>query len=77
MDIFDNIKEVLVDDFRKPIRTGINGLDEYMDGGLSKGELAVILAPFGVGKTTMITKLANTAMNDGYRVLQIFLKIIF
>ena len=65
MDIFDNIENVLVDDFRKPIRTGIKGLDEVMDGGLSKGELAVILAPFGVGKTTMITKLANTAVNDG------------
>jgi len=50
MDVFDNIKDVLVDDFRKPIRTGIKGLDEVMDGGLSKGELAVILAPFGVGK---------------------------
>jgi len=50
MDIFDNIDNVLVDDFRKPIRTGIKGLDEVMDGGLSKGELAVILAPFGVGK---------------------------
>jgi replicative DNA helicase len=72
MDVFDNIKDVLIDDFRRPIRTGINGLDEYMDGGLSKGELGVILAPFGVGKTTMITKLANTAMNDGYKVLQIF-----
>jgi hypothetical protein len=72
MDVFDNIKDVLVDDFRRPIRTGINGLDEIMDGGLSKGELAVILAPFGVGKTTMITKLANTAMNDGHKVLQIF-----
>ena len=72
MDVFDNIKDVLVDDFRRPIRTGINGLDEIMDGGLSKGELAVILAPFGVGKTSMITKLANTAMNDGHKVLQIF-----
>lgn len=72
MTVLDNIDEVLVDDFRRPIRTGINGLDEYMDGGLSKGELAVILAPFGVGKTTMITKIANTAMNDGYKVLQIF-----
>jgi replicative DNA helicase len=72
MDVLDNIKDVLVDDFRRPIRTGINGLDEYMDGGLSKSELGVILAPFGVGKTTMITKLANTAMNDGYKVLQIF-----
>jgi replicative DNA helicase len=72
MAVFDNIEDVLIDDFRRPIRTGINGLDEYMDGGLSKGELAVILAPFGVGKTTMMTKLANTAMNDGYKVLQIF-----
>ena len=72
MTVLDNIDDVLVDDFRRPIRTGINGLDEYMDGGLSKGELAVILAPFGVGKTTMITKIANTAMNDGCKVLQIF-----
>ncbi len=72
MDVFDNIGTVLDEDFRKPIRTGIKGLDEIMDGGLAKGELAVILAPFGVGKTTMVTKLANTAMNDGNRVLQIF-----
>jgi hypothetical protein len=50
MDVFDNLKDVLIDDFRKPIRTGIKGLDEVMNGGLSKGELAVILAPFGVGK---------------------------
>lgn len=72
MDIFDGIEHVLVDDFRSPIPTGIKGLDEIMDGGLSKGELAVILAPFGVGKTTMMTKLANTAMKTGYNVLQIF-----
>lgn len=72
MDVFDNIAKVLEEDFRNPIRTGIEGLDEIMDGGLSKGELAVILAPFGVGKTTMMTKIANTAMSDGYNVLQIF-----
>lgn len=72
MSVFDNLKEVLLEDFRKPIPTGIKGLDEIMDGGLSKGELAVILAPFGVGKTTMITKIANTAMVRGYKVLQIF-----
>ena len=72
MNVLDNIGEVLIDDFRKPIRTGIDGLDEKMNGGLSKGELAIILAPFGVGKTTMITKIANTAADDGYNVLQIF-----
>ena len=72
INVLENIDAVLVDDFRKPIPTGIKGLDEIMDGGLSKGELAIILAPFGVGKTTMITKMANTAKDLGYNVLQIF-----
>jgi hypothetical protein len=63
---------VLSDDFRKPIPTGLVGLDNLMDGGLSKGELGVILAPFGVGKTTLITRMANTAYNLGYNVVQIF-----
>lgn len=72
INVLDNIDSVLVDDFRKPIPTGIKGLDEIMDGGLSKSELAIILAPFGVGKTSMITKIANTAKNLGYNVLQIF-----
>jgi KaiC/GvpD/RAD55 family RecA-like ATPase len=74
MDIFHDIEHVLEDDFRKPIRTGIHGLDDIMDGGLARGELAVVLAPFGVGKTTMLTKNAQ-AMTDGLKVLQISLKI--
>lgn len=72
IDVFHDLENVMSEDFRKPIATGINGLDGYMDGGLSKGELAVILAPFGVGKTTMMTKLANHAKNTGQNVLQIF-----
>ena len=51
INVFDDIDSVLVDDFRKPIPTGIKGLDDIMDGGLSKSELAIILAPFGVGKS--------------------------
>lgn len=72
IDVFHDMDSVLSEDFRNPIKTGIHGLDECMDGGLSKGELGVILAPFGVGKTTMITKIANTAKNEGKNVLQIF-----
>ncbi len=72
IDVFHSIEDVLSDDFRKPIQTGIVGLDNLMDGGLSKGELGVILAPFGVGKTTLITRMANTAYNLGYNVVQIF-----
>jgi hypothetical protein len=72
INVFSDIDSVMDDDFRNPIPTGINGLDGYMDGGLSKGELAVILAPFGVGKTTLVTKMANHAKNIGKNVLQIF-----
>lgn len=72
IDVFEDLESVLDTDFRQPIPTGINGLDSYMDGGLSKGELAVILAPFGIGKTTMMTKFANHAKNVGKNVLQIF-----
>jgi hypothetical protein len=72
MNVFDNIESVLAEDFRNPIPTGINGLDSYMDGGLAKGELGVLLAAFGVGKTTYMTKVANHAKNIGKNVLQIF-----
>ena len=72
IDVFHAIEDVLDDDFRNPILTGVVGLDNIMDGGLAKGELGVILAPFGVGKTTLITRMANTAYNLGYNVVQIF-----
>ncbi len=39
---------------------------------LAKGEIGVILAPTGVGKSTFTTKIANHAFNLGYNVLQIF-----
>jgi replicative DNA helicase len=51
---------------------GIQGIDKLLKGGLAKGEIGVILAPTGVGKTTILTKIANTAFNMGYNVLQIF-----
>ena len=59
-------------DYRHPVPTGIDGLDNILNGGLAKGEIGVILAPTGVGKTTMLTRFANSAYNMGYNVLQIF-----
>ena len=69
--IVDGWDTVLEEDFRHPIPMGISGIDNLTDGGLSRGELGVILAPYGVGKTTILTKIANTAYNAGYNVLQI------
>jgi replicative DNA helicase len=69
--ITEGWETVLQEDFRHPVPTGITGIDELTDGGLSRGELGVVLAPYGVGKTTILTKIANTAYNAGYNVLQI------
>jgi len=72
LDAFHNLDEVLEDDFREPIPTGIVGIDNLLDGGLAKGEIGVFLAPTGVGKSTVLTKVANTAYNLGFNVLHIF-----
>jgi replicative DNA helicase len=71
-DIFMGLDTVLDEDYRHPIPMGIVGIDRLLKGGLAKGEIGVILAPTGVGKTTILTKIANTAFNMGYNVLQIF-----
>ncbi len=72
VDILDNISDALENDMRTPIPTGINGLDNLLDGGLSHGELGMVLAPTGTGKTTILTKFANTAVNQGKNVIQFF-----
>ena len=75
--ISEGWETVLEEDFRHPVPTGISGIDELTDGGLSRGELGVVLAPYGVGKTTILTKIANTAYNVGLNVLQIVFEDIF
>jgi replicative DNA helicase len=72
LDVFSNIDQVLEDDYRHPIPMGIPGIDRLLKGGLAKGEIGVILAPTGVGKSTILTKISNHAFNLGFGVLQIF-----
>ena len=71
-DVFHDIDGALEQDFRHPLPTGIVGIDNLLKGGLGIGELGVVLAPTGTGKTTLLTKFANTAYNLGYNVVQIF-----
>ena len=71
-DVFHDIESALEKDNRHPIPTGITGMDNLLNGGLGRGELGIILAPTGTGKTTILTKIANTAYNNDYNVLQIF-----
>jgi replicative DNA helicase len=71
-DVFSNLDDVLNEDFRHPIPIGIPSIDRLLKGGLAKGEIGVVLAPTGVGKSTLLTKISNHAFNLGYNVLQIF-----
>jgi replicative DNA helicase len=71
-DVFEDIDLALEKDNRLPIATGIVGIDNLLEGGLGRGELGIVLAPTGTGKTTLLTKMANTAYNQGYNVLQVF-----
>ena len=72
LDVFSNLDQVLNEDYRHPIPMGIPGIDRLLKGGLAKGEIGVILAPTGVGKSTVLTKISNHAFNLGFNVLQVF-----
>jgi replicative DNA helicase len=47
------IKEALIDGDTTPKPTGINGLDELLDGGMRPGDLMVLSGRSGNGKTTV------------------------
>jgi len=70
-DVLDNIEDALKKDYRSAIPTGISGIDNLLKGCLGRGELGVVLAPTGTGKTTLLTKFTNAAFVSGFNVLQI------
>lgn len=75
----DGIDEALEENYRKVIPTGFSRLDKALYGGLGTGELGVIIAPSGVGKSSATTGFAASAAtykckdNDyrGFKVLHI------
>ena len=48
--VFEGLGETLSDDYRTPIPTGVDKLDECLEGGLGKGELGVIIGSSSFGK---------------------------
>ncbi len=70
-EVTEGIEHALRKEFRQTIPTGVRVIDDVTGGGLGKGEIGVILTPSGVGKTTLLTKIANTAYEQEKNVLQI------
>ena len=70
-DATEGLEKALTKEFRKTIPTGVKVIDALTGGGLGMGEMGLILTPSGVGKTTLLTMIANTARNNDKNVLQI------
>ena len=69
--LIEGVNKALRKEFRQTIPTGIEVIDELTGGGLGRGEIGVILTPSGVGKTTALTIIANTAYEQEHNVAQI------
>ena len=55
--------------------TGWDEIDNLMDGGLGKGELGVVVAPAGIGKSYLLVNLGVAALKAGLNVLHYTLEL--
>jgi hypothetical protein len=69
-----DIEKRLERDFRAPI-PAMYGLDKYIGGGLAGGEMAIVLAPPGGGKSMALVKIASTALLEGKKVIYYTLEL--
>lgn len=73
-DYFKDVNKRLSKDFRVPIPL-MDELDELIGGGVSPGEIAVVIAPPGGGKSMMLVKFAATALLSGKNVVYYTLEL--
>ena len=60
---------------RHCIGTGWDVIDDLMDGGLACGELGVVMAPAGIGKSWLLINIGANAMKAGKTVLHYTLEL--
>lgn len=56
----DNLGEVLSEDYRSVIPTGIDELDKYLEGGIGREELGMVIGGSGFGKALSVNELVCT-----------------
>lgn len=60
---------------RHILPTGWDVIDNLMDGGLGKGELGVVVAPAGIGKSFLLVNLGANVIKQGKNVLHYTLEL--
>ena len=69
------IEERLTKSTRITIKTPWDIINDVMDGGLGEGELGVVVAPSGVGKTWLLQTIAAGALKKGFTVVHYTLEL--
>jgi replicative DNA helicase len=74
-DYIIGIEERLTQSARDTVKTGWDPIDEVMDGGLGAGELGVVVAPAGIGKSWCLQTIGSAAVREGLNVVHYTLEL--
>jgi len=74
-DYIVGIEERLTKSTRDTVKTGWDPIDDLMDGGLGSGELGVVVAPAGIGKTWCLQSMGASAVKNGLNVVHYTLEL--
>jgi hypothetical protein len=74
-DYMADFEERFLKKARDPVTTGWPDIDEIAKGGLGKGELGVVVAPTGAGKSMVLVHLGAQALKEGKNVLHYTLEL--
>ena len=71
----DNVAVRYAEAARATMTTGWDVIDDLMDGGLAPGELGVVMAPAGIGKSWLLINIGANAMKAGKTVIHYTLEL--
>lgn len=71
----DDVDRWLSVDARTCMKTGWQLIDSLLDGGLGNGELGIIMAPAGIGKSWVLTRIGSEALLQGKNVIHFTLEL--
>jgi len=74
-DYINDVDERMTNIIRKCVKTGFPVIDQLLDGGLGAGELGVVVASAGIGKSWVLVRLGANAMLEGKNVLHVTLEL--
>ena len=75
LDYINNVAARYNEAARHTITTGWDVIDDLMDGGLAPGELGVVMAPAGIGKSWMLINIGANAVKAGKTVIHYTLEL--